>query len=99
MPTKDLRSVKSLKRLILERGVSLRLVNHDNMKIPVVCDCRKKKIICDDNCDFGNGVVLDLKPETHRNAHDCTCYECMRKETKEFFKTNSEFKSTTYVLD
>ena len=70
------------------------------MKIPVVCDCRKKKIICDDNCDFGNGVVLlDLKPETHRNAHDCTCYECMRKETKEFFKTNSEFKSTTYVLD
>lgn len=71
-------------------------------KIPVLCGCKRNLNTCDGNCDFGNAPAkpkLDLKPETHRNAKDCTCFECMKEETREFFKTNSEFKSVTYVLD
>ena len=70
----------------------------ENNKIPVICDCWRKKPACDNSCSADRLPTLDLKPETHRNASDCTCYECMRKETREFFKTES-FKSTTYVLD
>lgn len=68
-------------------------------KIPVLCGCKRNLTTCDGNCDYqGNPkIILDLKPETHRNAPDCTCYECMRKETKDFFKTE-QIKSTTYVL-
>lgn len=61
------------------------------------CNCRKKRTTCDNNCNFGK-VSLDLKPETHRNASDCTCYECMRKETIDYFKTE-QIKTITYVLD
>jgi len=28
-----------------------------------------------------------LHAETHRKASDCTCYECMRQETKTFIKS------------
>ena len=33
-----------------------------------------------------NKIELDLHAETHRRASDCTCYECMAKETTEFIK-------------
>lgn len=33
---------------------------------------------------------VDMTPQTHRKASDCTCYECMRKETIDFLKTQKE---------
>lgn len=28
--------------------------------------------------------VIDLQPETHRDAEDCTCVYCLQEETKEY---------------
>ena len=78
-------------------------MKNNNKNIPVMCSCWRKKPTCDNSCETDINsitVLLDLKPETHRNAHDCTCYECTREETREFLKTalDSEFKNTSYVL-
>lgn len=35
-------------------------------------------------------IELDLHSETHRNKRDCTCFECMKQETKEFINENRQ---------
>ena len=37
-----------------------------------------------------NKIELDLHPITHRNAKDCTCYECTQEETKTFIKEKKD---------
>lgn len=81
--------------------IKLKNMKNNNNNIPTMCSCWRKKPTCDNSCatDINSVtvVVLDLKPETHRNASDCTCYECMRKETRDFFK-NEQIKTITYEL-
>lgn len=35
-------------------------------------------------------VKIDTTATTHRNAQDCTCYDCMREETRQFMITKRE---------
>lgn len=33
-------------------------------------------------------IKVELSAETHRNRRDCTCYSCMKKETRNYLNTN-----------
>ena len=37
---------------------------------------------------------IDLYPETHRKASDCTCYVCTKDETKQFKKSQNVFSES-----
>lgn len=34
--------------------------------------------------------IVDTEAETHRKASDCTCYSCMKKETRNYINTNND---------
>ncbi len=41
---------------------------------------------------------IDTKSETHNNSGNCYCYECCRKETKQFLEKAKQ-KEESYVLE